>query len=140
MEGTISRDQAAPQAAFNYVFPPSCCRGTRTPCLPKRPARLSFALACRVHEEMQEVDQLKESEAMQDPGQKGNDANRLLAGEDVLNGRVPQIEDWLDAWCDVTERMSCRKQERLNVKKHTKTYQKATNICQQIPPKLQNNP
>ena len=72
---------------------------------------------------MQEVDQLKVSEAMQEVDQLKSvnqirGANRLLAGEVVLKGRVPQIKDWLDALCTVSEKLPFRKQERLKVRKH----------------------
>ena len=35
----------------------------------------------------------------------------------LLKGRVPQTQDWLDAWAENTEKLEFRKQERLAIKK-----------------------
>ena len=45
------------------------------------------------------------------------DSSRDLEGQGMLKGRVPQIDDWLDAWAEGTETISFRKQQRLNKKK-----------------------
>ena len=45
-------------------------------------------------------------------------SSRDLEGQGMLRGRVPQIDDWLDAWAEGTETISFRKQQRVN-KKHS---------------------
>ena len=45
-------------------------------------------------------------------------SSRDLEGQGMLRGRVPQIDDWLDAWAEGTETISFRKQQRLNKKEN----------------------
>ena len=45
-------------------------------------------------------------------------SSRDLEGQGMLKGRVPQIDDWLDAWAEGTETISFRKQQRLNKKEN----------------------
>ena len=35
----------------------------------------------------------------------------------LLKGRVPQAQDWLDAWAESTEKLAFPEQERLTIKK-----------------------
>ena len=48
--------------------------------------------------------------------------SEVLDERHLLKGRVPQGQDWLDAWSETTEHLAFRKQERLkNKKKNTHT-------------------
>ena len=42
-----------------------------------------------------------------------SDAESEVVGDSVLKGRVPQCQDWLDAWSECTEHISFRKQARV---------------------------
>ena len=46
-----------------------------------------------------------------------SDAESEVVGDSVLKGRVPQCQDWLDAWSECTEHISFRKQARVLAKR-----------------------
>ena len=56
-------------------------------------------------------------------------SSRDLEGQGMLRGRVPQIDDWLDAWAEGTETISFRKQQRLNKKENAFREAVKITIC-----------
>ena len=49
-------------------------------------------------------------------------ASAVVDDRNLLKGRVPQIQDWLDAWAESTEHMAFHKQARILGKKGQQRY------------------
>jgi hypothetical protein len=48
--------------------------------------------------------------------------SEVLDDSRVLKGRVPQCQDWIDAWAESTEQMAFHKQARVAAKKNTRKF------------------